>query len=214
MAIDKVNYKGDPNIGFYGVVTSKYTLLPKELKGDVFSLENIVMRIGGEPFTGLFAAGNINGLVLPEVTKKRKIKKLEEKNINYKVLETNFTALGNLILCNDTGAIISKELSDQKEIIEEVLDVKVKVSSIGGLDIPGSCGIANSNGVLLHRNATDEEIEKVEETLGVEAGTGSVNFGSPYVGTGILANNESLLLGDKCTGPETVRIQDSLKVFE
>jgi len=39
---------------------------------------------------------------------------------------------------------------------------------------------------------------------------GTVNFGSPLVGSGILANSRGYVAGDETTGPELGRIEDAL----
>ena len=39
---------------------------------------------------------------------------------------------------------------------------------------------------------------------------GTVNLGSPLVGSGLLANSYGYLAGDETTGPELGRIEDAL----
>jgi len=113
-----------------------------------------------------------------------------------------------LILANDKAAIISEKLEDQKDEIAEALDVPVEVGSIADITNPGSCGVANKNGVLIHREASEEEEAKhFRDALKVEkVDIGTVNMGSPYIGSGIVCNDEHFLVGGDTTGPEIGRI--------
>jgi len=208
MPIEKYNYRGDINIGLYAISTNEYLVVPREFKNKDFFPQNAVeTRIAGTRLVGLFTAGNSNCLLLPDSVKDREKKKLEEAGIPVQVIENNENALGNLILANDKGAIISEKLEDQKDVIEEALDVPVETGGIAGITNPGSCGIANKNGVLIHRDASEEEAEHFRDALKVEkVDIGTVNMGSPYIGSGIVSNDEHFLVGEDTTGPEIGRI--------
>ncbi|MDY6776978.1 MAG: translation initiation factor IF-6, partial [Candidatus Nanohaloarchaea archaeon] len=168
------------------------------------------VKMAGTDLLGVFAAGNSSGIVVPDIVTEHEREVLEEKGVEYMVLESKYTAFGNLLLCNDEGCLISRELEDRKEEIGEFLDVPVKTGTVAGLDIPGSCGVATNQGVLLHRDASEEELERVEEALGVEGDIGTVNFGTPYVHSGVLADSENVLVGNDTTGPEVQRVQEAL----
>lgn len=208
MSIEKYNYRGDINIGLYAISTNDYLVVPREFKQkDFFSQETVETRIAGTRLIGLFTAGNSNCLLLPDSVKEREKKKLEDAGVPVHVLETNENALGNLILTNDKGAVISEKLEDQKDEISDALDVPVEVGGIAGITNPGSCGVANKNGVLIHRDASEEEAEKFKDALQVEkVDIGTVNMGSPYIGSGIVSNDEYFLVGGDTTGPEIGRI--------
>lgn len=210
MALEQTDYEGNENIGFYGIVNDQYTLLARKFKHyDVFD-DCTHIRLGGTNLIGLFAAGNSNGIIVPDIIEDHEASQLEEHGIEYLVVDSNYTAMGNLILCNDTGCIISKNLADQRDRIADFLDVPVETGTVASLNIPGSCGVATNKGVLLHRETSEDELEHVESVLGVDGDIGSVNFGSPYVHSGILANSEHLLIGNNTTGPELQRVQDAL----
>lgn len=212
MALQQTDYRGDENIGFYGLVTDAYALFAPEFKDrDLFDVKKITgLRMNGTNLIGIFAAGNSNGLIVTDTIEAVEERKLDETGIDYLILESKFTAIGNLVLCNDNGAIISKHLEDRKDDIADVLGVDVETGTVAGLNIPGSCGVATNQGVLLHREASEEELEHAENVLGVSGDIGSVNFGSPYVHSGVLANSDDLLLGLNTTGPEIQRVQDAL----
>lgn len=208
MPIEKYDYRGDINIGLYATVTEEYLVLPREFKKkDFFEQEGVETRIAGTRLIGLFTAGNSNCLLLPDSIKDREKENLEDAGLPVKILETNENALGNLILANDKGAVISEKLEDQKEEIAEALDVPVEIGEIAGIANPGSCGVASKNGVLIHREASEEEAEHVKEALKVDkVDIGTVNMGSPYIGSGIISNDEYFLVGSDTTGPEIGRI--------
>lgn len=209
--IDKSGYLGNTNLGLYALITEEWGLFPPEFKKrDLFGVDSkIEVTIANTNLIGLFCAGNTNGVVLPSLIKERELAKMKEI-VNYTTIDSELTALGNLILCNDQGAIIGPHLKEHRQAIEETLAVPTTVGTLNELNIVGSSGVATNNGALLHRNSSDQELEVVESTLAVEADIGTVNFGSPYVGTSILANSQGVLVGNETKGPELGRIYSAL----
>ncbi|MFB6209432.1 MAG: translation initiation factor IF-6 [Candidatus Nanohaloarchaea archaeon] len=213
MEIERYNYRGDANIGFYATLTDSYAILPRDFEmKDLVPQKMVETRISGTNLAGLFTAGNSNCLLVPGSIKEREIERIQEAGIDYQVLETVENALGNVILANDRGAYISEELEEQSKEIESALGVEVFSGKIAGITNTGVCGVANSRGALIHRDAAEEEAKAVKKALGVEnVGIGSVNMGSPYVGSGILLNNSTILVGEDTTGPELGRIDRTLR---
>lgn len=213
MDIEKYNYEGNENIGFHATVAAGQAIYPPDFKRRSFfdadkSAETYINRTR---LVGLFTAGNSNCILIPEETTSREREKLAEAGINFQVLESPDNALGNLILCNDQGAYISEKLSHKREEIEEALDVPVTVGKIAGIQNPGVCGLANEKGAVIHREASEEEAEKVKEVLGLEdIDIGTVNLGSPYMGSGGIAVEGNVLVGENTSGPEIGRIDRTL----
>lgn len=210
MTVERADYEGNVNIGFFGVVTESFALLADDFTADTVFPESDTARLAGTDLIGIFGAGNADGLLVPDIVSDHEQEQLDDTGIRYKVLEAQHTALGNLVLCNDNGCFISRHLDDHRDEIAEFLDVPVTVGTVAGLDIPGSCGVATNNGVLLHRDASEAEAEAVEEALDVDADIGTVNFGTPFVHSGVLAAGDAVLLGDDTTGPEVQRVQEAL----
>lgn len=208
MSIEKYKYQGDANIGFYATITDSYAVVPQKFDKEKLDVDTVVQtRISGTNMVGMFTAGNSECLLLPESVKDREKKKLEDSDINYYVLDSQENALGNIILANDKGALISPEIEDKKEEISEVLDVDVKVGKIADIPNPGVCGTVNSRGAIIHRDASEEEAEKVKDALELQdINIGTVNTGSPYIGSGVLSSNRSLVVGGDTSGPEIGRI--------
>jgi len=132
------------------------------------------------------------------------------KHDNVLHLNTDQTALGNLILANDMGAIISPLLRKHREKIAEFLEVKTEVSTVAGLKICGSAAIATNKGCLAHPQIKDDEKALIERILEVPVMIGTVNYGSPYVKSGIIANSSNFAVSEHSTGPEMGNIFEAL----
>ena len=213
MEILQYSYLGNSNVGIYATVSNEQAIFPPEFgERKVFDSENTVETyIARTRLVGLFTAGNSNCILVPDIVTEAEKRKLEESGVEFHVLETDETALGNMILANDNGAVISENLREKKEEIEEKLGVDTKVMSLAGTPNPGSCGVANSTGALLHRDISEDEAETVKEVLEVDrANIGTVNVGSPYVGSGVLTNDNAVVTGEDTTGPEIGRIDRTL----
>ncbi|PSG99026.1 MAG: translation initiation factor IF-6 [Nanohaloarchaea archaeon SW_7_43_1] len=208
MEIEKYNYQGDTNVGFYATVNNSYAVIPRQFEEkEYFPEKTVQTRIAGTNLVGLFTAGNSNCLLLPESVKEREVEKIEESGINYHILDSIENALGNIILVNDRGAVISPELEDRKKEIAEALGVEVEIGEIGSIENPGVCGVVNSKGAVIHRDASTEEAEHVKEVLQLEdINIGTINMGSPYIGSGSVASDDFILVGHDTTGPEIGRL--------
>jgi translation initiation factor 6 len=213
MELEKYNYEGNENIGFYATVTPEQAIYPPEFKRKkFFEAENSAeVYINRTRLVGLFTAGNSNCILIPEETTDRERKKLNEVGIDFQVLDSPDNALGNLILCNDKGAYVSEKLSHKEEELEEALEVSVTFGKIAGIQNPGVCGLANDKGAIIHREASEDEARKVKEALDLEdIDVGTVNLGSPYTGSGGLATEDQVLVGENTSGPEIGRIDRTM----
>lgn len=224
MRILQTNFYGDPNLGLYVVGCDKFCIVGNELIGkDIKKIQEQLdvkvkkISVAGTSFVGLFLAANSNGILLPKVVNDielalfRKIS--SELDVKLEMLNSKFSALGNLILCNDKGGIVSS-LFDRAELerIRNCLDVEIVKTEIAGIQVVGSCGVATNKGCLLHRDADEDEIKLVESVLRVDIDIGTANFGSPFVGSCMVANSNGALVGDKTTSPEIQRIIETLKL--
>ena len=206
-------FQGDPNIGLFGLVTEKYAVLPEPGIDVGFLVKKIAYTtVAGTKLCGIFLAGNSNGLIVPETITEREmaILKTTLKDVNILKIKSKYNAIGNLILCNDKGAVISPLLSASADEIAKCLKVKVCIGSMLDLDIVGAMGVATKKGFLLDMYAGDAEFKFVKDALGTDGDIGTVNFGSEFVKSGILANSKGILVGNATTGPETARIDEAL----
>ncbi len=217
MQFIKTSFNGDPNIGLYGFATDSYCLLgfkPATLKkiNDTLGVEAKICSIAGTQFIGIFIAGNKNGLLLPKIAEDYEIKKIKELlGINVEIIRSKQTALGNLILCNDKGCLIPRSLNQYKDKIRDVLGVDVEIGTVADFDIVGSAARASNKGCVVHREASEAEIKKIEDALNVKVDVGTVNFGTPFIKAGVIVNSKGLIVSELSTGPEIDRCFEVFK---
>lgn len=212
--IEKYNYEGDHNIGFSATVTPEYAIYPPDFdrKGFFSADKSCITFVNRTRLPGLYTAGNSRCVLVPSEITQNEREKLEDSDLSFHQIEARINALGNLILANDSGAIISPKIENRSEEIAEALGVEVETGKIADLPNPGSTAIANNKGALIHREASEKEAEKVKEVLKVdEVDLGTVNLGSPYMGSGVICNDDDALVGENTSGPEIGRIDRVLK---
>jgi translation initiation factor 6 len=222
MQIAQISFHGDHNLGLFGKSSDKICIagnfVPEKAVERMESLMKVPVlkaSIANTDFIGIFCCMNSNGLLLPDIVNEREIAKLKilkkDFGLNISVIDARYTALGNLILCNDKGVIISKIISKkEKKKIEDCLGVESEYCSFANISTVGSCGIATNKGCLLHRDTAEEEMKSVEDVLKVPVDIGTANFGSPFVGSCMITNSNGLVVGESTTGPEIARIMETL----
>jgi translation initiation factor 6 len=219
MHVIKTSFRGNPNVGLYIYVTDTYCLVGPEIAEDeyprlekVFEVPVHRCTIAGTGLLGVFMAGNNKHTLVPGIITGRERQLLEKLHIPFTIIETDLTALGNNILVNDNGCLISDEYPEaERKAIEKALGLKAKPIRIGELPIIGSCAVANNKGCLLHRGAQEFELEMIQDTLGVPVTKGTLNLGNPYVKGGCAANSKGMIVGDLSGGPEIVNAEEALR---
>ena len=213
-----LNFAGDPNIGLYAFSTEDICFIPK-LKGwvektitETLGIRTVQAAIAGTEILSIFAGGNSNGLVVSNLARKKEIDALK-RHTDVLVLEGRYTATGNIILANDRGCIISDKIRKCKGEIEDFLKVKTTVHNIGKLDIVGSLSMATNRGCLVSKFASEKDIQIIEDSLGVKAGFATVNFGSNFLKSGVIANSKGVIMGNETTSPEMQNITEVLGFF-
>jgi translation initiation factor 6 len=216
MRIEGINFQKNPNIGLFAFATDKFCLLNRFVKKRKIEKIKKILKVPvirasalGTPLLGIFIAGNSKGLILSKNLYENEISHLR-KNIEVLILDTEFTALGNLILANDNGCVISEKLKKHTKDIEDFLNVRTETGSISGLDLVGSLGICNNKGCLVHKGIKEREKKSLERILNVEVGVGTVNFGNSWVKSGLIVNSFGFLAGDQTSGPELGIISEAL----
>lgn len=219
MKILQTDFYGDHNLGLFGKASDKLCVLGNfvsdkdvEKIGSILEVDVVKATVANTDLIGIFCCMNSNGILLPKIASNRELEMFKEFDVDVEVVNSKFTAIGNLVLCNDNGAVISRLLSRKdKKIIEDCLGVNSEYSSIADIHTVGSCGVATNKGCLLHRDVSDGEIKIIESVLKVDVDIGTANFGSPFVGSCIIANSNGGLIGESTTGPEVNRIIETLR---
>ncbi len=219
--IHKYDVYRSPNVGLFSRTNNDTLLLPfgfaetkaKKLK-EYLDVEKIIhVSIAGTRLIGPMTVMNNNGILLPYTVSDDEIRILKQTGLNVDRLKSKFTAVGNLISANDKGALVSnlfKGEADQN--IKDILGVPLQTFSIGGYVQVGSMIVATNAGAIVHPIANDSEISRISEILQVEAEAATVNGGSPFLSSGIIANFSSVIVGNLTTGPELIMISRALKV--
>ncbi len=217
-------FSGISTIGVLAMATEDITLLPIFLdKNDVNEVSEVLktkclqVNIGGSSLLGSLSVGNKYGILLPKIIDDKELNKIKsflkdnDLDLDIKIIKSKNTALGNLILTNDNGALISPELKEFKKDIEDALNVEVEVGTIADLPTVGSNAIVTNKGCLTHPLVEDEELEFLKNLFKVEyIGKGTANKGTTSVGACIIANSKGAIVGGDTTGPELLIIEDAL----
>ncbi|MGZ4857131.1 MAG: translation initiation factor IF-6 [Methanobacteriaceae archaeon] len=220
--IRRVNLGGNPNLGVSLAATDKVALAPPNLNIKMLRLVEECLQvpvirtpISGSSLAGALAAGNSKGFVVSRYAFDSEIEKIKEFGLEVERIPDRLTAVGNIILANDYGAVANPLLSDKAiKVVSETLDVAVKKRSIANFKITGSVAVATNKGVLTHPSTTPKELKFLEKTMNVPADVGTVNRGTYLVGAGTVANSQGVLVGQDTTGPEMARIEESLGFLE
>ncbi len=216
MKFAKLDFQKDPNIGLFAFATDKFCLVNRFVRKKDVKLIKSVLKVPvyqtsvlGTGLIGIFTAGNSQGIVISDRIYSEEIEEMQ-RNFDVLVLETKHTALGNLILANDSGCIVSRELEKFRKDIRDFLGVETRVGTIGGMDLVGSLGVCNSKGCLVHKEANEKEKKLIGRILDVVVSPGSVNFGNPWVKSGLIVNSNGFLAGEQTSGPELGLIAETL----
>lgn len=219
--IHKYDVYRSPNVGLFVRANDNTLLIPfgfadtktKKLK-EYLNVKKIMhVSIAGTRLIGPMTVMNNNGMLLPSTASDEEIQILKQTGLNVERLQSKFTAIGNLILANDKGAIVSSLFNDEvHQSIRDVLGVPIQTMSIGGFVQVGSMVVTTNAGAIVHPNANDREIKSIAEILQVEAEPATINGGSPFLSSGIIANFKSAIVGSLTTGPELIMITRALKI--
>ena len=214
----RTSFHQNPNVGLYGFANDKFCLLgtnvphaiAAEIK-EVLQVPTHTISIASTSLTGALIAGNNKCILVPNIIFDSELKHLDKLGINYKLLETEFTALGNNIVANDHAALISPDLEPLKNEIKEALQIEhIGIMEIDDLKVIGALVVLNDKGCYLSAHATEEDAQHIHKLFNIPVTRGTVNLGSPYVSAGIIVNKHGLVIGERTGGPEAVAIDEAL----
>jgi len=207
-------YRG-PNIGVYINANDDFLLLPMgfaqtkaEKLGDYLKAEIIYSSVANTRLLGALMVMNNNGILLPKTAYTDEYEFLKkETKMEIGVLDSKYSALGNVICANDKGAIVSPWLSKEDcKTIEQVLGVEVLQKRIAGFNQTGAVMVANNSGAAIHPEADEEDMKTFANVMGVKIEQTTINNGIPYVTSGIVVNNHAVVVGSMTSGPEIMML--------
>ncbi|MDQ2050860.1 translation initiation factor IF-6 [Natronolimnohabitans sp. A-GB9] len=215
----RLAFAGSAYVGVFARATDSCVLVRPDVDDDVVAdltdeleVPAICTTVGGSSTVGALATGNENGLLVSSRILEYEREELEEQvDVPVAELPGNINAAGNVVLANDYGAYVHPDLPRETiQIVKDTLEVPVERGDLAGVRTVGTAAVATNSGVLCHPKATDEELDALEEALDVRADVGTVNYGAPLVGSGLIANESGYVVGEDTTGPELGRIEDAL----
>ena len=217
MPISTGDVLGHSQVGVYLSVVGDVLFVPSTLEDEIaneiessFDMESHRITIGGSALLGSLIRGNKKGVAVADIATQDDLDELSSFG-DVVILESGVNAAGNLIECNDKGAIVSPTIPVAgAEMISDVLSVTAIRSQVAGHGTVGSMMVANNNGILIHPDVKSAEAEAIEQAMQAPVMVGTVTFGSPFVGAGCCASDTHALVGSGSTGPELNRIEDAL----
>jgi translation initiation factor 6 len=205
-----------PIIGVFATCTEDIVLVPPLTKPEVCNTleETLDVRVvetlvNGSTVVGALSRGNSNGFLLPYGSSIEEMQELI--GIPANILPDRMNAVGNIVLANDSAALVHPELSDRAlEAIAGTLKVEVYRGTIAGIKNVGMAGVVTNKGLLVHPKVTASERDALEKIFGLPVNIGTTNFGTQMLGSGLLANSKNFVAGSDTTGPELGRIEEAL----
>jgi len=214
--IRTVDIYDTPLIGVFATCTDDVVLIPPLTKPetcavleDSLNVRVVETLVNGSVVVGALSRGNSNGFLVSYGTDTNELHRLTR--VQVEVLPDKLNAVGNIVLANDSAALVHPELSDKAiEAIAGTLKVEVYRGTIAGIKNVGMAGVVTNKGLLVHPKVTLSERETLERIFELPVNIGTTNFGTQMLGSGLLANSKSYLAGSETTGPELGRIEEAL----
>lgn len=210
---------GSPNLGVYSFCNEKIAIVPPGLTrkrvrqfAEALGVNVCETTIGSSTLVGALVTGNSNGVIVPSIIREYELQRIQSCSKVF-VVNAKWTALGNVVLTNDQGAVVHPDTP--REIVtavEEHLAVKCKSGTIGALPFVGALAIATNKGAIVSPNARSEEESVIESALRVPVEPSSTNGGVPFVKSGILANSRGAVVGPLTRGAELMQISRTLGI--
>lgn len=206
LSLNGMNY-----LGLVGFATDKYCLVGCENRRKIEKIERVlgvkcvVSRALATNLVGLFCAGNSRGIIVPSALYEFERENLEA-HFRVLTLDSRYTAIGNLVLINDNGCVVSKLLKKHAEEIAEFFGIPCEVYE-GSERLIGAIAVANNRGCVAGKKINHSQIERV---LKVSVGYSTANFGSVHAGSCIITNSRGFVVGETTTGVELNQIKEIL----
>ena len=214
-----------PYSGVFCATNDSLTFIPPGIPSD--DMEAIsealgtrieVVTIGGSSVLGTLIAMNSKGILVSNLITTMESDKFEaiasDIGLNFGVLSERSNAIGNNFLINDSGGFCNERLTPRsKTSAGEILEIKIESRSFNRRDTLGMIGCVTNKGGLCHPEISDEEKEIMEKVLEVPVMEGTVNFGMPLVGAGVISSTNGAVCGRQSTGIELGRVEEALRLF-
>jgi len=224
MAI-RTRFESSPEIGVFAKLTNSYCILPSSFDyHKVFTNELadhipvVHSSIASVRVIGRLCVGNKKGLLLPNTTTDQELLHLRNSlpdSVTVQRVEERLSALGNVISCNDYVAVVHPDLDKEtEEIIADTLGVEVFRQTIGGNVMVGTYCVFTNKGGVVPPTTSVEELNELSSLLQVPLVAATVNRGSPWLGSGIIANDWACFCGIDTTATEMAVFESIFQLQE
>jgi len=167
----------------------------------------------GNASIGVYSLVNDKIAIIPPQVPETKRQKVEEW-LKVKVVATTVgksLVVGALACSNSNGVVLSSFATEEEiKAIKLVTDISVTVMDTKRTAY-GNMVLANDKGAVAHPRMEREDMNKIEETLGVEVVPAEI-AGLPYVGSLATATNKGVLAHPLLKEEERKVLNDVLKV--
>ncbi|VDD78006.1 unnamed protein product [Mesocestoides corti] len=223
----RAQFEGHNDIGVFARLTNSYCLVSiggSEGFYSVFeaeladSIPVIHASIAGIRSVGCLTAGNKHGLLIPHTATDQELTHLHNSlpdNVKCVRIEERLSALGNTVVCNDYVALIHPDLDKEtEELITDVLNVEAFRCVVAGQALVGTYACLTNRGGLVHPQTTIQELDELSSLLQLPLAAGSVNRGSPLIGSGLVVNDWLAFCGLETTSAELTMIESIFQLNE
>lgn len=225
LMVSRLKFHSSSEIGVYVRITNSYALIPydtsesfldsfKRIFPETFPI--IKSNIAGTDIIGRLTAGNKNGLILPLNVTESEINSIREQlpeEIELIKIPEKFSALGNVISCNDRFALVHPELDQATiESISDTLGVEVIPATIGGESLVGSYSVLTNKGGAVSSAASVEQIEELSNHLQIPIEAATVNSGLNLLSGGLCVNDSVMITGWNTTALEIANLTKIFKI--
>lgn len=207
-----------PYIGVFCLATENALIVPNGTEEKIIREMEAALgvrakrqSIANSTLIGALAAGNSQGIIVPEIITLQEESLLKKNGVRFLVVD-GVMALGNLVTANDKGGIISPLVPEKaRKQIEEFLKVKLGRMTIAGTDVAGSCVIASNSGFCCHPETSKGEFAELEKAFGVKGTISTANYGDGFVKNCVLANSHGIIVGTTTSVSELSRIEEGME---
>ena len=111
--IARTDFEGDSNVGAFGIATDRFVFVSSNMseKGldtieRTFNLPLVQTTVATLDAVGLVSVATSNGILVPYTTTDEELAQLKNgSDVTVDWLDDKMTALGNIIIANDNGAL-------------------------------------------------------------------------------------------------------------
>jgi translation initiation factor 6 len=223
MNLGKAKINNIPYLGVYAVCTDNFCLVPNNiLKKEEVIIEKylktkiIKMAVSDSPLIGVYLLAHKDKImVCKNSIKQNELDIFEKEGIKVKIIKEDYNALGNLVAFNSNYGFASALLSNKTvSEISSFFDIEVERKTLFSMDILGSSLYVNDSLFMVNPNVSEKDFNYFKQKFKVEGIATTLNYGDLFVGNDVIANKNSVLVGDSTSNIELMKVDDIVLMQE